>query len=274
MSVVQEIREQQKQALSTMSFKEKLAYFWDYYKLHTMIAIVLIIFAVTIIHQLVTSKDYAFYATMINTGTLQYEDTTSSRWAQEFMEYAQIDADEYQVYIDASIALSDSTDLQYRAANQQKLVAMMQAGEISAQIAETETFEQYAQFECFFNLEDIMNAEQLEKYRPYFYYTDAATFDQDESASGQIDDTSSDTTPADPSALTINHLDPSTMEKPVAVGVVITDSKLIRESDYYKYLDDPAFNYQGYPSEAVLGIPLTCKDPEIAVKFLEYLNLN
>ena len=210
MSVVEEIREQQRKALSTMSFKEKLAYFWDYYKIHTLVAVALIIVAVTVIYQLATSKDYAFYATMINTGTLQYEDTTSSRWAQEFMEYAEIDPNEYQVYIDASIALSDTTDLQYMAANQQKLVAMMQAGEISAQIAETE----------------------------------------------------------------INHLDPSTMEKPVAVGVVITDSKLIRESDYYKYLDDPAFNYQGYPSEAVLGIPLTCKDTEMAVKFLEYLNLN
>ncbi len=274
MSVVEEIREQQRKALSTMSFKEKLAYFWDYYKIHTLVAVALIIVAVTVIYQLVTSKDYAFYATMINTGTLQYEDTTSSRWAQEFMEYAEIDPNEYQVYIDASIALSDTTDLQYMAANQQKLVAMMQAGEISAQIAETETFEQYAQFECFFDLEEIMSAEQIEKYRPYFYYTDAATFDQDEASFEQSADASSDVTPVDPSALTINHLDPSTMEKPVAVGVVITDSKLIRESDYYKYLDNPAFNYQGYPSEAVLGIPLTCKDTETAVKFLEYLNLN
>ena len=77
MSVVEEIREQQRKALSTMSFKEKLAYFWDYYKIHTLVAVALIIVAVTVIYQLVTSKDYAFYATMINTGTLQYEDTTS-----------------------------------------------------------------------------------------------------------------------------------------------------------------------------------------------------
>ncbi len=160
----------------------------------------------------------------------------------------------------------------------------MQTGSINAQIAETETFEQYAQFECYFNLEDIMSPEQIEKYRPYFYYTDAATFEQDEpeastaegsnAASGQNTSASSDTLPADPSTLTINHLDPSTMEKPVAVGVVITDSKQMRESGYYKYLDNPEYDYQGYPSEVILGVPLSCKEPDIAIRFLEYLQLS
>lgn len=270
MSVVDEIREQQKKSLSTMSFQQKLSYFWDYYKIHTIVAIVLLIIAVTVIHQLVTNKDYAFYATVINTGTVQYEDTTSEKWAQEFMEFAQIDPSKYQVYIDAAISLSDSTDPQYLAANQQKLVAMMQTGAISAQIAETETFEQYAQFECFFNLEDIMNAEQIEKYSPYFYYTDAATFEQDETV---VSEQNTDTTPIDPSTLTINHLDPSTMEQPVAVGVVITDSKRMQDSDYYQYLDNPEYDYQGYPSEVILGIPLSCKEPEMAIRFLEYLQV-
>lgn len=34
-SVHDEIREQQKKAFATMSPKEKLSYFWDYYKIHT-----------------------------------------------------------------------------------------------------------------------------------------------------------------------------------------------------------------------------------------------
>lgn len=277
MSVVEEIREQQKQALSTMSLKEKLAYFWDYYKIHTIVAVALLIIAVTVIYQLATNKDYAFYATVLNAGTVQYEDTTAAKWAQEFLEYAQIDPDEYQVYIDATISLSDSTDPQYLAANQQKLVAMMQTGAISAQIAETETFEEYAQFECYYALDDIMNAEQIEKYSPYFYYTDAATFEQDDTDSSATDSVQNEDTDmaaqTDPSTLIINHRDPSTMEKPIAVGVIVTDSKMMQDSDYYKYLDNPEYNYQGYPSEAVLGIPLSCKEPEMAIRFLEYLNL-
>ncbi len=81
MSVVEEIREQQKKSLSTMSFKEKLAYFWDYYKVHALAAVILIIVTVSIIHQFVTNKDYAFYATVLNAGTIEYEDTTATKWA-------------------------------------------------------------------------------------------------------------------------------------------------------------------------------------------------
>ena len=38
-TVGEEIREVQRQAFATMNFKEKLAYFWDYYKVHTIAAI-------------------------------------------------------------------------------------------------------------------------------------------------------------------------------------------------------------------------------------------
>ncbi|MDE6847144.1 MAG: hypothetical protein K2J99_15460 [Lachnospiraceae bacterium] len=278
MSVVEEIREQQKQALSTMSLKGKLSYFWDYYKIHTLVAVCVLIVAISVIHQLVTNKDYALYATVINTGTTSYEDETAGRWAEQFGDYAQIDTDEYQVLIDATIVLTESSDPQIRMANQQKMVAMMQTGAIHAQLAETETFEEYAQFECYYALEDILSAEELEKYRPYFYYTDAATFEQNDTsdtASGQNEDTASAdmAVQTDPSTLVINHRDPSTMEQPVAVGIILTDSKMIKDSDYYKYLDSPESDYQGYPSDVIFGIPLSNKEPEMALKFLEFLNV-
>ncbi|MCM1123772.1 MAG: hypothetical protein NC416_14410 [Eubacterium sp.] len=282
MSVVEEIREQQKEALSTMSLKEKFAYFWDYYKIHTLVVVCVLIVVVSVVHQLVTNKDYALYVTVLNAGTTQYDDMTSGKWAEEFGEYAQIDTDKYQIGIDATIALSETTDAQYRMANEQKIVAMMQTGTIHAQLAETQTFEEYAQFECYYNLEDILSAEQIAKYRPYFYYTDAATFASDsDTASGQNGDGASDTASeqggdniaaqSDPSALVINHRDPAAMEKPVAVGIILTDCKMIADSEYYKYLDDPAFDYQGYPADVVYGIPISNEEPEMAIRFLEYL---
>lgn len=267
MSVVEEIREQQKQALSTMSLKGKLAYFWDYYKIHTLVAVCLLIVAISVIHQLVTNKDYALYAAVINTGTTSYEDTTSGKWAEEFGAYAQVDTNKYQVLIDATMVLTENSDPQIRMANQQKMVAMMQTGAIHTLIAETETFEEYAQFECYYALEDILSAEEIEKYQPYFYYTDAATFEQDETA-----DPADMAAQTDLSTLTINHRDPSSMEQPVAVGIILTDSKMIKDSDYYKYLVSPESDYQGYPSDVVFGIPLSNKEPEMALKFLEFLN--
>ena len=266
MSIIEEIREQQKKSLKNMSRKEKLAYFWDYYKIHTGVVIIVLALVSVFTYQFVTSKDYAFYATLIN---VRFNDTNyelSELWAEEFLEYAQIDSDKYQVAIDTSITMS--TDSQYDIANQEKMLAMMQAGIISAIVADTEAFETYAQNEYFYDLESLLTAEELEKYASYLYYTDAAAF------ADPNDDTFYDEEElTNPTDFIINHRDPSTMKQPVAVGFILTEDNMLADAGYYDYLSNPEYDYQGYPSDAVLGIPATNKEPELTIRFLEFLGL-
>lgn len=266
MSVIEEIRAEQKKALSTMSLKEKLAYFWDYYKIHTGVAIIILILIVVFTYQFVTSKDYAFYAVLVNARLTNTNYGLSELWSEEFLEYAQINPDKYQVSIDTSITMS--LDSQYDIANQEKMLAMMQAGIISAIAADTEAFEMYAQNEYFYNLESLLTAEELEKYGPYLYYTDSATFaDPGDDTFYNEDEL---TNPAD---LTINHRDSSTMEQPVAVGFILTEDNMLADAGYYGYLSDAEYDYQGYPSDAVLGIPATNKEPGLVIRFLAFLEL-
>ncbi len=268
MSVAEEIREEQRKALSTMSTKEKFAYFWDYYKVHVLVSVVVIAMAATFIYQYITNKDYGFYATLVNATLTDQNHELSGEWTTQFQEYAGIDPQEYQVYIDTSVVLSQDTSTQYSISNEEKMFAMVQVGAINAIVAETETFEKYAQFEYFYNLESILTPEQIEKYRPYFYYTDAATFDTGN------DDTYYDAAMRkDPGALTIDHRSPSGMEQPVAAGIILTADNRLADAGYYAYLADSEYDYQGYPSEAVLGIPVSCKEPELAIRFLEFLKL-
>lgn len=266
MSVAKEIREEQKKALSTMSTKQKLAYFWEYYKIHTFAAIFIIVIAVSLIRQYVTNKDYAFYAVLINAASTESGYGLNEIMNEEFLEYAQIDPDEYRVNIDTSITLAESIDVEYTIANQQRLVAMLMTGDISAFVADTETFETYAQSEFFYDLESLFSDGELQKYSAYFYYTDAADYDY-------VSDTSPDTesTQEDPAALIVNHRDPSTMEHPVAVGIILAEDNKIADAGYYSYLAEAGQEYQGYPSEAVLGIPATYKEPELVLRFLEYI---
>lgn len=263
-SVGDEIREERRKAMGRMTPKEKFAYFWDYYKIHALVAVVLVVGAVSLIHNYVTYKDYGFYALLINAGVSDVSEGLPEKWAAEFQEYAGIDPSEYEVYIDTSMSLSDDDISQYTMANQQKMVAMMQTGSIHAITAETETFEKYAQAEYFCPLEDILSAEELEKYRPYFYYTDAATFP---------DDDYDPTNVRDLSVLTIDHSDPSTMEDPVAVGIIVTEDNALADARLYAYLENSSYDYQGYPAEVILGIPASNSQPELVVRFLEYLQL-
>ncbi len=263
MPVIDDIREQQKKAMKEMGLKGKLSYFWYYYKIHTIVGIIVIICVISLIRQIVTSKDYGFYASFINASVVN--PATSQTWAEEFTEYAGIDTDQYEVYIDDSILFSEEASSEYAMIDVQKLAAMIQAREVNAIVADTEIFEQYAQFEYFYRLEDFLTPEEIETYKDYFYYTDAATFD-----TGDTDTTYSAETAA---AKVINHKDPSTMEQPVAVGICITDAEKIKESGFYSYLSDSNVTFQGYPSEVVLGIPVNMETPELTIRFIEYLNL-
>lgn len=267
-SVIEEIREVQKKAFAAMSFKEKLAYFWDYYKVHTIVAVVLIVFLISFINSYRSNKPYAFYAVLLNAASTEENHDTSVIWADEFQEYAGIDPEAYQVNIDTTMAISDEGGSQYEVANRQKIAAMMQIGDIHAIVADTETFESYAALETFYVLTDIFSEEELAPYADSLYYTDATAFDED------TGDTLEEMAAAQEEvyAKVIDHSDPSSMEKPVAVGVRIpkTGNKLA-DAGYYDYLEEGNATFQGYPSETVIGIPLSVENPELTLQFLAYI---
>ncbi len=267
-SIVEEIREQQKKAFATMSFKEKLAYFWDYYKIHTIAAVLVIAFVIAFINSYRSNKPFAFYAVLLNAASTEENHDTSVIWADEFQSYAEIDPESYQVYIDTSVSISDDGGSQYDVANRQKMAAMMQIGDIHAIVADTETFESYAALGNFHVLTDTFSEEELAPYKDFFYYTDAAAFD------AETGDTLAEMEAAQAEIYekVIDHSDPSTMEKPVAVGVRIPDSgNKIADAGYYTYLAEQNYSFQGYPSEVVIGIPLSVENPDLALQFLAYI---
>ncbi len=268
-SVMEEIREQQKKAFRTMNTKEKFAYFWDYYKVHTIVAVLVIVLAISFINACRSGKPYAFYAALLNAETTVENNDTSVIWTQEFQEYAGIDPDAYQVNIDTTMAMSPDGGDQYEVANRQKIAAMMQLGDIHAILADTETFEDYARLECFYDLTAIFTEEDLAPYADLLYYTDAAfgedtgdTLEEMEAAQAKAD------------AQIIDHADPSSMEKPMAVGIRIPETgNKLADAGYYSYLRENNVTFQGHPSETVIGIPLSVENPALVLQFLAYIGV-
>lgn len=267
-SVIEEIREQQKKAFATMTPKEKLAYFWDYYKIHTIVAIAVIVFVVSFINSYRSSKPTAFYAVLLNADTYDDNAAAANVWNEGFMEYAGIDPGAYQVNIDTSIGISSGTGDQYEVASRQKMMAMMHAGDIHAIVADTETFEGYARLEYFYDLNAAFTEEELAPYADLLYYTDGAAFDE------ETGDTLEELEAAQEAVynMVVDHSEPSAMEKPVAVGIRIpqTGNKL-GDSGYYDYISERDYAFQGYPSEVVIGIPVSVEDPKMTLQFLNYL---
>ena len=267
-SVAEEIREQQKKAFATMNFRQKLAYFWDYYKIHTIVTVCVIVFLISFIHSYRSNKPYAFYAVLLNANTSVDNNDATVTWPQEFLEYAGIDPDAYQVYIDTTVTTSASSGDQYEMASRQKMAAMMHAGDIQAIVADTEAFESYARLEYFYDLNSAFSAEELAPYADLLYYTDGADFDAD------TGDTLDELEAAQKAIYekVIDHSDPAAMEMPVAVGIRIPQTgNRLGDSGYYDYIFEGDYTFQGYPSEIVIGIPLSVENPEITLQFLNYL---
>ena len=251
-----------------MTPKETLAYFWDYYKVHTIAAIAVIAFVIAFISSYRSNKLIAFYAVLLNANTLDDNATTAAAWNEGFMEYAGIDPEAWQVNIDTSITLSADGGNQYEVANRQKMMAMMHAGDIHAIVADTETFEGYARLDYFYDLSSTFSEEELAPYADLLYYTDGAAFD------AETGDTLEEMEAAQEAIynMTIDHSDPSSMEKPVAVGIRIPQTgNRLGDAGYYDYIFENDYTFQGYPSEVVIGIPLSVENPKLTLQFLDYL---
>ena len=260
-SLYGEIKEQH-QKTKDMSLKGKLGYFWDYYRIHTAVVLAVLVLAVMFIRQYRDNKDYAFYAVLLNVDTTRIQD---NQWSEEFSEYAGIDTEEYATVIDTSFIISNDSYSEYSITSNEKLVVMMAAGIIDIIVADSETFESQAQSEGYANLETVLPKELLDKYSDYLYYTDAATFEATENALYSDEE--------QPSADTfiINHHDPSSMEQPIPVGICLPAGNKLIETGCYDYLAENDTTYQGYPSEAVLGITANSTHIDMIIKFLEFL---
>lgn len=269
-SVHDEIREQQQKA-KEMTVKGKLAYFWDYYKIHTIAVVLAIVLVISFIRQYLANKPYAFYAVLLNAASTAENSDTSVIWGNEFQEFAGIDPEAYQVYFDTSLSLSADGSSQYEAANRQKVAALMHAGSIHAIVADTETFESYARAESFCDLSAIFTEEELAPYAALLYYTDTAAIDEENASSLE----ELEAAQMAYYAKTVDHSDPSAMKNPVAVGIRIPASEnKLAEAGYYRYLLEENDRFQGYPSETVIGIPLSAEDPNMALQFLSFLDIH
>lgn len=239
--VIDEIRQQQMKT-KDMSVKGKLEYFWDYYKVHTIVIILVIFFLAMFIRDVSAAKDYNFYCITFNAHRLSGENL-----ANEFAKYAKLDTENYECYIDASSGLSLTSYTEYDMATVQKLMAVIQLGDLDVTVFNSELFNNYAKNEMFVDLRTIMSEQELNGYRNYLYYVDYA-----EILASQEDEDFSLETPAETKddgqrqkeieEETERHRHPENMEDPVPVGVFLEDSPFVKGSDAYPNLI-PVFGF-------------------------------
>lgn len=256
-----EIRQQHKKA-KDMSFKEKWNYFWYYYKIHTIVAIVAAALVFVFIHDLATAKDTSFYGIMLNAYALDGNALESS-----FSEYAELDTENYECFIDTSTVLSYQSQTGMDYSTFQKLAAMMQTKELDAVIADGQVFYSFSFNGMFMNLEELLSPEELDKYKAenrvyYLDYAEVRRAEESEENDPAVtaDSESHRASTTEEMADEANaHRYPENMEEPVPVGIFVDESPLAVRTNIYT------------PLVPIYGVPVTTQRAETAKKYLDYM---
>ena len=203
MAVMDEFKEE-REALKNGTPRQKLAYFWYYYKWHVIIALVVIIMIVSFIKQLTDRKDPAFYAVMLNASLLDQMTSEQPDFVTDFAEKEGIDLNTSDITFDTSIRIVEDSMDETSITSSQK----------------------YANSSMFHDLRDILTDEQIQALEPYFYYVDREVVLAIEAAN---DDMNTDYTPDYP-----DPLHPEDMQDPVPVGICLTDCKDLTDTYYFR----------------------------------------
>lgn len=251
-----EIRAQQEKT-KDMSFKGKLSYFWYYYKVHTIVAVAVIILTASFLHTVLTQKDYCFNGMMLN--AFRLSDTVLE---ERFSEYAQLDTENYECFIDTDSSLSQLRSSQYDMASSQKIIAITQTGELDAVVFDSLVFSDFAMSGMFPDLRTIFSEQELMPYRDFLYYVDYAKIREFQNPAPN--DTSLAEAPAleteeEIAAEADYHRHPENMEEPVPVGIFMETSPFAKKSHTYD---------EFIP---VFSIPGTTERLETAKQYLAFL---
>ncbi len=246
MPVMDEFKEE-RSAVKNGTPKQKLTYFFDYYKWYVVGGIIAVIIIGSIIRNIVTYKDTAFYAMLVNAVSLNFPEDADD--AEAFAAYAGIDTKEYKVFYDTSAQIGIDAGSDYQAL--QQIMVHITAADLDVMVSDTDCLMRYAYLGDFHDLRDLLSPEQLERYGDSFFYIDRAVLDEVEAARN---DFNQDYTPVygDPRR-------PGDMRDPVPVGVFLESGSPL--------LQDYTFREES-PAACIL---VNTKHPETSVRFIDFL---
>lgn len=249
MAAMDEFKDE-RESVKNKPLKYRIAYFWDYYKWYVIGGIAAVIVIVSTIKGIVTAKDTAVYAAMINyTENVDYSDDVF----EDFLKMNDVDPKKNMINLDTTLYLTESGWSPADVQSVQKLSVLLAAGDLDSIVTGAPYFQKYAYQGYLTDLRDVCDEDELKSIEGDIYYIDGAISKLVIEAMDDNKEYDLSEAP-DPSK-------PEEMEDPIPVGIRLTDSKLL----------DAHFEYS-YPAEERYGsVVINSKRPGMTKDMLMYL---
>lgn len=253
MALKDEIKAARKDLVENGTLKEKIAYFFEYYTLHTIIISVILIFAISFIYEQLTKPDILLNGIVLN--VFDYENINPvGDMANGFIEHLGVDGKKNEVSFNSSLtynmggsAKQDYSDYEVS----QIILTQCAAGSVDFISSPLSAIENLGYNELFVSLEDVLTEEELERYEPYFLYVDLAVINLKNEAAEN--DQNPDSIPCpDPTK-------PEEMKEPIPVFIDVTSSE--KMVNIYSYSSDTL----------AMGVAVNAPNPDRISDFLAYL---
>ena len=166
----------QHEKLNDQPFSKKLEYFWDYYKVHTIITVFLACMFGSILHSIITQKETVLSIAYINA----FPNIEDEIFIEDFEAYLGLNLKKQQVVLDSTYYIDDTSTSPYAATYSQKFSTNAMAGKLDVVLADGTNFDFYGNQGFFQNLNLILPPEILEKYTDKLYYADLPTDETDQ----------------------------------------------------------------------------------------------
>ncbi len=233
--------------LKGQSSKKRWEYIWEYYKIHLIVAVLILVLLVQGIVTACTRKDAVFTGILINT----VPTNSNSSFMEDLQDYMGVNGKKEQISFSTNIIMTDAPA--DKAVAVQSILASVAIQELDMITAPVDAFQTcaYNSSNLFADLRNYLDTSDLEKFADRLYYIDGAIIEKLNAPVGTEMDLTQLTYP-DPHK-------PETMENPIPVGIDVSD-RTAYISSYFL----PNNTYY-------LGMITNTTRPETVLQFIDFL---
>lgn len=243
MPVMDEFKEE-RENLKKQPFKKRLSYFWTYYKWYVLGGILGVVVLVSLVSSFFNRTDYALYGAVI--GGIPFE--TEQTFINDFMEYAGIDKEKYDVAFNTSLSFEGNA-----IGTAEFVTVYIAARDLDILVGDPDSFSRYAYSNIYMDLSESLDAETMARLSATnsIYYIDATV-------AAKIDEQQNTSQSAEEIVIP-DPFRPEEMKEPVAVGIDVSNCPRFTEAYYYK------------EGTAYLGVIANTQRSDTAIKLIAFL---
>ena len=248
MTIIESIKNNYRKVMERPK-KERWEYFWEYFKWHAIIFLLLLAVLIQSIIGLANRKETVFTGYLLNCSMIADDEA----FLQGFYDYAGIDSKKSEAALYTDMSLRKGQDRQ-NAEVFQRIMAGITIHDGDFIAGQPEGFQMcaYNTGRILADLRDFLDAEALETFSDRLYYIDGAILQKLSAPVGEA---------VDPDAIIYpDPHRPENMQDPIPVAIDISDREGLRDAYYY------------FPDTTLyLGVVINTAHPELTRQFIDYL---